>query len=248
MNKIDSISFGGLGTSNNVNIHNITGIIDKYNIDELDSLTFKNIEGRVAADINIIDHNNTSVKFDITRTASCEGFKLMLMDYNSIISLGTNDLVYYLENNAGESYYQDFEDVEIKDLDLLPNTEYAVVTVGIDKYGLLCDVLWSDPAEINEEFGDSDRGISVTFSKKVISRFLNENQIDLICRAHQVVEDGYEFFANQKLVTVFSAPNYCEMFDNSGAIMVVNENLQCSFKILKCQNPNSIPFFNENLL
>ena len=118
----------------------------------------------------------------------------------------------------------------------------------IPEYGLLCDVLWSDPAEINEEFGDSDRGISVTFSKKVISRFLDENQIDLICRAHQVVEDGYEFFANQKLVTVFSAPNYCEMFDNSGAIMVVNENLQCSFKILKCQNPNSIPFFDENLL
>ena len=141
MNKIDSISFGGLGTSNNVNIHNSTGIIDKYNIDELDSLTFKNIEGRVAADINIIDHNNTSVKFDITRTASCEGFKLMLMDYNSIISLGTNDLVYYLENNAGETYYQDFEGVEIKDLDFLPNTEYAVVTVGIDKYGLLCDVV-----------------------------------------------------------------------------------------------------------
>ena len=90
--------------------------------------------------------------------------------------------------------------------------------------------------EINEEFGDSDRGISVTFSKKVISRFLNENQIDLICRAHQVVEDGYEFFGKRQLVTVFSAPNYCGEFDNAGAMMVVDERLMCSFKIIKNNN------------
>lgn len=140
MNKVDSLSFGGLGFPNCLTIHNSNGVLERFDIDYLDSLTFNNIEGRVAADINIIEHDNTSVKFDITRTASCEGFKLMLMDYNSIISLGTNDLIYYLENNAGDTYYQDFEGVEIKDLDLLPNTEYAVVTVGIDKYGLLCDV------------------------------------------------------------------------------------------------------------
>jgi serine/threonine-protein phosphatase PP1 catalytic subunit len=47
------------------------------------------------------------------------------------------------------------------------------------------------------------------------------------------VEDGYEFFANRQLVTVFSAPNYCGEFDNDGAIMSVDENLTCSFQILK---------------
>lgn len=52
-------------------------------------------------------------------------------------------------------------------------------------------------------------------------------------RAHQVVEDGYEFFADRKLVTVFSAPNYCEEFDNSGAIMKIDEDLTCSFQILQ---------------
>lgn len=49
----------------------------------------------------------------------------------------------------------------------------------------------------------------------------------------QVVEDGYEFFANRKLVTIFSAPNYCGEFDNAGAMMHVDENLMCSFQILK---------------
>lgn len=50
---------------------------------------------------------------------------------------------------------------------------------------------------------------------------------------YQVVEDGYEFFANRQLVTIFSAPNYCGEFDNAGAMMSVDETLMCSFQILK---------------
>ena len=57
--------------------------------------------------------------------------------------------------------------------------------------------------------------------------------MDLICRAHQVVEDGYEFFAKRQLVTLFSAPNYCGEFDNAGGVMSVDENLMCSFQILR---------------
>lgn len=49
----------------------------------------------------------------------------------------------------------------------------------------------------------------------------------------QVVEDGYEFFADRQLVTVFSAPNYCGEFDNAGAMMSVDDTLMCSFQILK---------------
>ncbi|KAL6959020.1 protein-serine,threonine phosphatase, partial [Sarracenia purpurea var. burkii] len=48
-----------------------------------------------------------------------------------------------------------------------------------------------------------------------------------------VVEDGYEFFANRQLVTIFSAPNYCGEFDNAGAMMSVDETLMCAFQILK---------------
>jgi serine/threonine-protein phosphatase PP1 catalytic subunit len=55
--------------------------------------------------------------------------------------------------------------------------------------------------------------------------------MDLICRAHQVVEDGYEFFSKRQLVTVFSAPNYTGEFDNAGAIMSVDESLLCSFQV-----------------
>lgn len=55
--------------------------------------------------------------------------------------------------------------------------------------------------------------------------------MDLICRAHQVVEDGYEFFAKRQLVTLFSAPNYCGEFDNAGGMMSVDETLMCSFQV-----------------
>jgi hypothetical protein len=65
---------------------------------------------------------------------------------------------------------------------------------------------------------------------------LGRHDLDLICRAHQVVEDGYKFQANRLLVTIFSAPNYCGEFDNAGAILIVSENLVCSFKVMR---PNS---------
>mmetsp|Transcript_38240 Transcript_38240/g.33792 ORF Transcript_38240/g.33792 Transcript_38240/m.33792 type:complete len:324 (-) Transcript_38240:484-1455(-) len=99
--------------------------------------------------------------------------------------------------------------------------------------GLLCDLLWSDPDKDIPEWGENDRGVSYTFGSKVVSKFLRKHDLDLICRAHQVVEDGYEFFAKRQLVTVFSAPNYCGEFDNCGSMMSVDESLKCAFTMLK---------------
>lgn len=69
----------------------------------------------------------------------------------------------------------------------------------------------------------------------MVTSFLKKNEIDLICRAHQVVEDGYEFFCKKQLVTIFSAPNYCNEFNNSGALMKIEEDLTCSFQVLRPQ-------------
>ncbi len=82
-------------------------------------------------------------------------------------------------------------------------------------------------------FPPFNRGVSYTFGHDVIAEFLLRHDLDLICRAHQVVEDGYEFQADRKLVTIFSAPNYCGEFDNAGAMMVVSREMVCSFKILR---------------
>ncbi len=141
MDKVDSLSFSQTNGIDNLTIHNSNGTRNEFVVDNLDSLTFKNVEGRVAADVNIIDYTTSSVKFDITRTASCVGFKLMCMDYNSILGLSSNDLIYYINQNVSDIYYQDFKEVEINNLQLFNDTEYAIVTVGIDEYGLSCDVV-----------------------------------------------------------------------------------------------------------
>lgn len=109
--------------------------------------------------------------------------------------------------------------------------------------GLLCDLLWSDPDKDVQGWGENDRGVSFTFGADVVTKFLHRHDLDLICRAHQVVEDGYEFFAKRQLVTLFSAPNYCGEFDNAGGMMSVDETLMCSFQVSV-----NILFFNLSFI
>ncbi len=105
--------------------------------------------------------------------------------------------------------------------------------VDVPDSGLLCDLLWSDPDPNIMGWGANERGVSYTFGGDVVSHFLARHNLDLVVRAHQVVEDGYEFFAGRSLVTVFSAPSYCGEFDNAGGMLTVSEDLVCSFQILK---------------
>ena len=119
------------------------------------------------------------------------------------------------------------------ELKTLEQLQKIMSPTDVPEEGLLCDILWSDPDENAGGWGQNDRGVSVTFNEKVLKNFLEKNDLDLLCRAHQVVEDGYEFFGNRSCITVFSAPNYCGEFDNSGAIMDVDEELMCSFKVIK---------------
>ncbi|RHW72711.1 serine threonine-protein phosphatase PP1 [Trypanosoma brucei equiperdum] len=98
--------------------------------------------------------------------------------------------------------------------------------------GILCDLLWADPEEEVKGFLESDRGVSYLFGEDIVTDFLDMVDMDLVVRAHQVMERGYGFFANRQLVTIFSAPNYCGEFDNDAAVMNVDEKLQCSFAII----------------
>jgi len=99
--------------------------------------------------------------------------------------------------------------------------------------GMLCDFLWADPDKDIAGWAENDRGVSFLFGPDVVTNFLNKFDFDLVVRAHQVVEDGYEFFAKRQLITLFSAPNYCGEYDNAGAMLSIDETLMCSFKVLK---------------
>lgn len=95
--------------------------------------------------------------------------------------------------------------------------------VEIPSEGLLCDLLWADPMEgdfgsCGQGWGRNPRGCSWTFGEDIVAKFLQKFDLDLIVRGHQVVADGYEFFADRRVVTVFSAPNYIGQYDNAAAV------------------------------
>ena len=119
------------------------------------------------------------------------------------------------------------------DLKNLQNIQDISRPTEIPDTGLLCDLLWSDPDKEAVEYDENDRGVSVIFGEKVVMDFNKKNDLDLIIRAHKVVDDGYEFFANRQLITIFSAPNYCGEFDNSAGIMIIDDSLTCSLKVLR---------------
>jgi len=94
--------------------------------------------------------------------------------------------------------------------------------------GLMCDLLWSDPDEVID-FQPSPRGAGYVWGEDVSEKFNHNNGLTLISRAHQLVMEGYNWHHNKKVVTIFSAPNYCYRCGNLAAIMEVDENLNTNF-------------------
>ncbi|EGD74423.1 hypothetical protein PTSG_11520 [Salpingoeca rosetta] len=99
------------------------------------------------------------------------------------------------------------------------------------------DALWSDPTESDEHLGlhaSATRGATIVqLGPDMVRTFLRENNLQMIVRAHQCVKDGYEFFAGQQLVTVFSATDYCGRFGNDAAMLVINRELSVAVHVIK---------------
>jgi len=125
----------------------------------------------------------------------------------------------------------------------------------------MCDLMWSDPegkfacqdlvvsgahfvitSDI-DGWGLSPRGAGYLFGSDVVEKFNVMNNLNLICRAHQLVMEGYKWMFNESLATVWSAPNYCYRCGNVAAILELDENLDRSFKIFEAapQDARGIP-------
>lgn len=124
------------------------------------------------------------------------------------------------------------------------------------KQGLLCDIIWADPCSKDEEAGRFDfknnknRGCSFVFGAKAAIPFLRKNQLIAIIRGHEAQLDGYKMYnwdqkdAFPSVITVFSAPNYCDVYNNKGAILKFKNN-QLNIQQL---NYNPHPFILPDFL
>lgn len=97
-----------------------------------------------------------------------------------------------------------------------------------------------------DKWAQSPRGAGWLFGQLVTADFMDINNLNLICRAHQLVNEGYKYMFNEKLVTVWSAPNYCYRCGNVASILSFNTSEDREAKIFKAvpDNERVIPMQN----
>ncbi|KAJ9639050.1 putative serine/threonine protein phosphatase [Knufia peltigerae] len=116
----------------------------------------------------------------------------------------------------------------------------------IDRYreipheGPMADLVWSDPDPERDEFSLSPRGAGYTFGGDVVKKFLQVNSMSHILRAHQLCQEGYQILYDDRLSTVWSAPNYCYRCGNLASVLEVSDTGDRYFNIFEAAPENDV--------
>ena len=87
-----------------------------------------------------------------------------------------------------------------------------------------------------DTWAESPRGAGWLFGSLVTQDFMERNALELICRAHQLVHEGIKYMFSEKLVTVWSAPNYCYRCGNVASILSFDTSKERNCKVF-----NAVP-------
>lgn len=124
----------------------------------------------------------------------------------------------------------------------------------IPKSGIFCDLMWADPVDNNTGTLDSIvkvndvRGCSYFFGYELSKGFLQKNKLLSIIRAHEAQANGFKMYnwGGQKnfptVITIFSAPNYCDFYNNKGAVI----KLMVFLHLILEQYPRYSTIFRES--
>jgi serine/threonine-protein phosphatase 2B catalytic subunit len=124
------------------------------------------------------------------------------------------------------------------------------------KQGSFCDILWADPYETESTrsagFRTNDvRGCSYFFTKEAVVPFLKRNDLLSVIRAHEAQLDGFKMYNWNgeedfpAVITVFSAPNYCDVYNNKGAIIKFENSTLNIQQFNYTQHPYCLPDFMD---
>lgn len=138
------------------------------------------------------------------------------------------DQIFCLHGGIGSSVRK------ISDIECIARPLEVVHEATTHQQQTVMDVLWSDPTDFDTEIGiqpntqrDSNNyGNIVKFGPDIVKKFLQDNHLSYIIRAHECVLDGFERFAGGLLITVFSATDYCRRHDNAGAMLIIKTNYE----------------------
>lgn len=124
--------------------------------------------------------------------------------------------------------------------------------------GSMCDMLWADPMHDDREMNtlkeqlfvpNTTRGCSYVYSHEAACRFLEANQLVAIIRGHEAQGEGYLLYRHSQnsfpaIICVFSAPNYCDTYDNRAAVVALNKNIMS----LRQYNSRPHPYYLPNYI
>ncbi|EPR80057.1 Calcineurin-like phosphoesterase [Spraguea lophii 42_110] len=122
---------------------------------------------------------------------------------------------------------------------------------------IMTDLLWSDPHplyELNkiEDYAyNKNRRCSYFYGIKAIEQFLKTNNLWTVVRGHEVQENGYRIYNGENklpaVITIFSAPNYCDAYNNFGAVMIFDGQNYEIKKYKEKKHPYVLPGFIDSI-
>uniref|UniRef100_A0A803Y6L0 Serine/threonine-protein phosphatase n=1 Tax=Meleagris gallopavo TaxID=9103 RepID=A0A803Y6L0_MELGA len=125
-------------------------------------------------------------------------------------------------------------------------------------FGPMCDLLWSDPSEdygneksVEHFAHNTVRGCSYFYSYPAVCDFLQNNSLLSVIRAHEAQDAGYRMYRKSQttgfpsLITIFSAPNYLDVYNNKAAVLKYENNVM-NIRQFNCSpHPYWLPNFMD---